>query len=307
MVKLSNKTSMRIISGSSNPELAAKIANKLNIPLVDTEISEFANGEKRVWIKEKLDGQDVIVVQSFSHPVDEHIMEFLLMLDALERMGARDVHVIVPWMGYSLQDKVFRPGEAIAAKVVARLISHAYVKRVYLIDVHNTSIPGFFDIPCSHLSAIELFAADVRERFDIKDIVVASPDFGGLKRARQFANLFDVPLVNIDKHRDLVTGKVTALGLHGRVKGKIVVLFDDVILSGGTVTEAGDMLKEEGAKEAHFFATHGLFTGTALANLAASSMDSITVANTIAHPNLPKKIQVLDLAPMMAETLEEWF
>lgn len=298
---------MRILSGTSNPELTAKIAQQLNIPLVETEISAFANGEKRVWIKEKLDGQDVVVVQSFSDPVDQEIMEFLLMLDALERMGARDVHAIIPWMGYSLQDKVFRPGEAIAAKVVAKLVSHAYVKRVYLIDVHNTSIPGFFDVPCTHLSAIELFAAKVRERFTIDEIVVASPDFGGLKRARQFANMFDVPLVNIDKHRDLKTGKVTAVGLHGRVTGKIVVLFDDVILSGGTVIEAGDMLKEEGAKEAHFFATHGLFTGEALSLLEASSIDSVTVANTIAHHNLPKKIESLDMAPMLAKTLEEWF
>lgn len=298
---------MRLISGSSNPELAKKIADKLNLPLVETEISSFANGEKRVWIKEKLDGQDVVVIQSFSDPVDEHIMEFLLMLDALERLGARDVHVVIPWLGYSLQDKVFRPGEPIAAKVVARLISHAYVKRVYLVDVHNTSIPGFFDVPCSHLSAIELFAADVRERFEVDEIVVASPDFGGLKRARQFASLFDAPLVNIDKHRDLITGKVTAVGLHGRVEGKVVILFDDVILSGGTVTEAADMLKEEGAKEAHFYATHALFTGQALANLEASSIDTITTANTIQHPKLPAKIRSLDLAPMLAKTLEEWF
>jgi len=298
---------MRILSGSSNLPLARKIAEQLQLPLVETEISAFANGEKRVWIKEKLDGQDVVVVQSFSHPVDENIMEFLLMLDALEHLGARDVHVVIPWLGYSLQDKVFRPGEPIAAKVVAKLVSHAYVKRVYLIDVHNTSIPGFFDVPCSHLSAIDLFAANVRERFDTDQIVVASPDFGGLKRARQFAGIFDATLVNIDKHRDLQTGKVTALGLHGRVKDKVVILFDDVILSGGTVTEAADMLKQEGAKEAHFFATHGLFTGHALADLEASSIDSVTVANTISHPKLPQKIQTLDLAPMLAETLEEWF
>ncbi|MBP7875412.1 ribose-phosphate pyrophosphokinase [Candidatus Woesebacteria bacterium] len=298
---------MRIISGTSNPGLAQKIADQLNIPLVETEISAFANGEKRVWIKEKLDGQDVVVVQSFSDPVDEHIIEFLLMLDALERLGARDVHVVIPWLGYSLQDKVFRPGEPIAAKVIAKLISHAYVKRVYLIDVHNTSIPGFFDVPCSHLSAIDLFAQNVRDRFDTANIVIASPDFGGLKRARQFAALFDVPLVNIDKHRDLKTGAVTAVGLHGKVSDKTVILFDDVILSGGTVTEASDILKEEGAKETHFFSTHGLFTGQALANLEKSSIDSVTITNTISHSKLPSKVQILDLSLMLGKTLEEWF
>ena len=298
---------MRIISGSSNPVLAKKIAQQLSVPLVDVEISAFANGEKRVWIKEKLDGQDVVVVQSFSDPVDENIIELLLMLDALERLGAKDIHVIIPWLGYSLQDKVFRPGEPIAAKVMAKLVSHAYVKRVYLVDLHNTSIPGFFDIPCSHLSASELFAEDVRSRFAVEDIVIASPDFGGLKRARQFAGLFDAPLVNIDKHRDLATGKVTAVGLHGKVTGKIVILFDDVILSGGTVTEASDLLKEEGAKETHFYSTHGLFTGQALANLEKSSIDSVIVTNTLHQASLPSKIKVLDLAPMLATTLEEWF
>lgn len=298
---------MRIISGSSNPALAQKIADHLNLPLVETEITAFANGEKRVWIKEKLDGQDVVVVQSFSHPVDENIMEFLLMLDALERLGARDAHVIIPWLGYSLQDKVFRPGEPIAAKVVAKLVSHAYVKRVYLIDLHNTSIPGFFDVPCSHLSANELFAANVKERFSTEEIVVASPDFGGLKRARQFAALFDAPLVNIDKHRNLTTGKVTAVGLHGNVTDKVVILIEDVILSGGTVTEASDLLKEEGARETHFFSTHGVFTGNALDNISRSSIDSVTIANTLAHPKLPAKIHELDLAPMLAKTLEEWF
>lgn len=297
---------MRLISGSSNPQLATLIAKELNIPLVETEISEFANGEKRVWIKEKLDGQDVVVVQSFSEPVDEHIMESLLLLDALERLGARDVHVCIPWMGYSLQDKVFRPGEPIAAKVVARLISHATVKRVYLTDVHNTSIPAFFDVPCSHLSAAELFAANVRERFDAKNIVIASPDFGGLKRARQFAGLFDASLVNIDKHRNLDTGKVTAVGLHGEVEGKIVILFDDVILSGGTVTEASHLLKEEGALETHFFATHGIFTDGAVERLDQSTIDSITITNTISHEGLPQKIRVLNLAPLIGETLKEW-
>lgn len=298
---------MKLISGTSNPELAKKIATQLAVPLVETEISTFANGEKRVWIKEKLDGQDVVVIQSFSDPVDEHIIEFLLLLDAIERLGARDVHVIIPWLGYSLQDKVFRPGEPIAAKVIARLISHASVKRVYLIDVHNTSIPGFFDVPCSHLSAMELFGNAVRERFDAEKIVVASPDFGGLKRARQFADLFGAPLVNIDKHRDLKTGEVTAVGLHGEVEGKIVILFDDVILSGGTVAEAAGMLKQEGALEAHFFATHGIFTDGAIERLEASAIDSITVTNTIAHAEAFKKIAVLDLAPLLATTLKDWF
>ena len=295
---------MRLIAGTSNHSLTQAIADRLNIPLVETEITKFANGEHRVWIKEKLDGQDVVVVQSFSHPVDEHIMEFLLMLDAIERLGARDVHVVIPWMGYSLQDKVFRPGEPIAAKVVARLISHAYVKRVYLIDLHNTSITGFFDVPSTHLSATDVFLDFARNQFDLSRIVVGSPDFGGLKRARAFATRLDVPLVNIDKHRDLQTGEVTAVGLHGEVEGKVVLLYDDVIMSGGTVVEASELLKREGAQETHFLSTHGLFTGNALERLQNSTINSVVITNTIEHRQLPDTIKVLDLSEKLASTLQ---
>ena len=149
-----------------------------------TEITKFANGEKRIWIKENVSGSDVVLIQSLSYPVDENIIELLLLIDALERAGAKDVHLIIPWLGYSLQDKVFRPGEAIAAKVVANLISNSNVKRVYLLDVHNTSIPGFFSIPTSHLTAMDIFVTYVKNNFAGSDLIVASPDFGGLKRAQ---------------------------------------------------------------------------------------------------------------------------
>lgn len=298
---------MRLISGSSNLGLAQALSHALNIPLVDVELSQFANGEKRVWIKEKLDGQDVVVVQSFSQPVDTHIVEFLLIIDALERLGAKDVHVIIPWLGYSLQDKVFREGEPIAAKVIANLISHSFVKRVYLVDLHNTSIPGFFSIPSTHISAMKLFADVAEHSFNKKDLVVASPDFGGLKRARQFADLLQVPLVNIDKHRNLKSGEVTAVGLHGDVKGKIVLEFDDIIVGGGTVIESADFLKKQGARAVHFYATHGLFVGTALQTLPSSQVDSVLITNTVAHEKLPNKITTLNIAPILASMLEEWF
>lgn len=298
---------MRLISGSSNTSLAQALSHALNIPLVDVELSEFANGEKRVWIKEKLDGQDVVVIQSFSSPVDTHIVEFLLIIDALERLGVRDVHVIIPWLGYSLQDKVFREGEPIAAKVVANLISQSFIKRVYLIDLHNTSIPGFFNIPSTHISATQLFADVAEHTFNKKELVVASPDFGGLKRARQFASILDVPLVNIDKHRDLKSGEVTAVGLHGDVGGKIVLVFDDIIVGGGTVIESADFLKKQGAKEVHFYATHGLFVGNALKSLPQSKINSILITNTVYHENLPHKIKVINIAPLLAQILQGWF
>ncbi len=297
---------MKLIAGSSNLPLAQKIAEKLNLPLVETDSSEFANGERRVWIKEQLAGEDVVIIQSFSAPVDEHIMEFLLLADATERLGARSIHAVIPWLGYSLQDKVFVPGEPIAAKVIANLVSTAHIDRVYLLDLHNSSTPGFFSIPSAHLSAMQLFIADIQTRFAGKELVVASPDFGGLKRARQFASSLGTDLVNIDKTRDLCTGEVTAVGLQGEVRGKVALLFDDVIVSGSTVVETSELLKQQGATETHFFATHGPLVESAIEKLSASSIDNIIVTNSIQHQRLPQNCTEIDISPVLISALQEW-
>ncbi|MEN8253541.1 MAG: ribose-phosphate pyrophosphokinase [Patescibacteria group bacterium] len=298
---------MKLISGSSNPNFAKSLAEELAIELIDVDINKFANDEKRIWIKDKVRGESIILVQSFSHPVDEHIIETLLLSDALERLGARHINIVIPWMGYSLQDKVFRDGEPISAKVVADLISNAYAKRVFILDVHNTSVPGFFSLPTHHLSAIDLFANYVKENYDLKDSIVASPDFGGLKKARAFANKLKLDLVNIDKHRDLSSGKVTAVDIQGgEVRGKNVLFFDDVIVSGGTVIEAARIMKERGAKDVCFFSTHGLFVKNSIKKLEESQVDKIIITNSIYHENLNGKIKVLDATPLFAEELREW-
>lgn len=297
---------MKIISGSSNIALASKIAQQLSLSLIDVEISQFANGEKRVWIKESVRGENICLIQSFSHPTDEHIMEFLLMTDALERLGARHISLLIPWMGYSLQDKVFRDGEPIAAKVVANLVSNSYVKRAFLLDLHNTSTPGFFSIPTEYLTATNLFAQYVRENFNLNESMIASPDFGGLKRARFFANQLNLDLVNIDKQRNLKTGEVTAIGVHGNVKDKIILIFDDCILSGGTVVEAAEILKKEGAKQVHFLSTHGLFTGEAKEMLQKSKVDSVVVTNSIHQVALPDKIKVIDVSQLFVDAISDW-
>jgi ribose-phosphate pyrophosphokinase len=250
---------MKIIAGSSNPDVAHKIAKHLQLPLVNTEITYFANGEKRVWVKESLKGQNVVLIQSFSHPVDEHLMELLLLADACERAGARNINAVIPWLGYSLQDKVFRDGEPIAAKVVANLISGAHIKRAFLLDLHNSSTPGFFDIPTQHLSASDVFSKYIHQHFSAENMIVASPDFGGLKRARMFAEKLGAPLVNIDKHRDLHTGEVESKSVNGEVEGKDIIIFDDIINSGSTIVSASELLKAQGAKSVHFCATHGIF------------------------------------------------
>jgi ribose-phosphate pyrophosphokinase len=297
---------MLLLAGSSNPTLAQAIAHELDIAQLAIEISHFANGEKRVWIQDSVQGQNVVLVQSFSAPADEYIMETLLIVDALERQGVRHVNLVTPWLGYSLQDKVFRPGEPIAAKVVANLISHAHIKRAFLFDLHNSSTPGFFSIPTHHLTAHQLFAEYVRDTIGLENAVIASPDFGGLKRSRVFANTLGLDLVNIDKHRDLRTGDVSALGMSGEVSGKKVILYDDVIVSGSTVIETAKLLASEGAAEVYFLSTHGVFTPGALEKLAASPLNKVVITNSIAHENLPEKIIQLDAAKLFADELRAW-
>lgn len=297
---------MKLISGSSNLNLAKKIADNLNIELVASKITKFSNDEKRVWIQDQLRGENVAVVQSFVKPVDEMIMETLLMIDALERLGVRHVSLVIPWMGYSLQDKVFRRGEPISAKVIANLISNAYVKRTLLMDLHNDSIPAFFDIPTNYLTALNLFADFAKDNFDLKQTVIVSPDFGGLKRARKFARMLELDLVNIDKTRDLKTGKVNAVDLHGNVKDKEVIILDDVIVSGGTVVESAALLKENGAKQVMFIASHGLLTGDAQEKIEQSQVDQVIITNSIAHDKLTNKISTLDISSVFSQALSKW-
>ncbi len=298
---------MKILSGSSNLSLAQNIAQHLGHQLIDVELSHFANGEKRVWLKETVRGENVILIQSFSEPADEQIVEFLLLTDALERAGARHINLVLPWMGYSLQDKVFRDGEPIAAKVIANLVSNVYIKRAFLLDLHNSSTAGFFSIPTQHLTAMNLFVAYVKKNFHIspEKFVVASPDFGGLKRAHIFAEELGLDLLKIDKRRDVHTGKVSSESISGDVTGKEVFIFDDLINTGSTIVSSAELLKNNGAKAVHFFATHGIFAENGYERIEKSLVDTVVVTNSIAQKN-GDKLRVLDTAPVFAEALTTW-
>jgi ribose-phosphate pyrophosphokinase len=297
---------MKVIAGSSNQKLASAISTELDIPELRVDLHFFPNGEKQVCINDEIQGENVVLVQSFSRPVDEHIMETLLMIDALERLGARHVNVVIPWLGYSLQDKAFRMGEPISAAVIARLISHAHTKRAFLLDIHNSSTPGFFSIPTHHLSATDMFVTYVKTTFKNHDVAVASPDFGGLKRANSFANLLDTELIKIDKHRDLKSREIVKMGLSGDVRGKTIILLDDVIVSGSTAMKAATLLKEAGAEAIYFMATHGIFTDDSIQQLAASDLDGVVVTDSIAHPELPPEITQLPTGPLFAAALRSW-
>ncbi len=302
---------MHIISGSSNPQLANELLEAIQkqtptSSLITCQIAKFANDEKKIWIKDKdkVHGQKICLLQSFSKPVDENIIETLLIIDALERLGAKEISVIVPWMGYSFQDKIFREGEAIAAKVIANLILSKLINRVFLLDLHNDSIPGFFSTASYHLSARDLFIAHLKKSYDLKDAVVVSPDFGGLKRARLFANQLELPLLNIDKSRDLQTGAVTAHALHGgEVVGKNAIVFDDAIMSGETVAKTAALLKKEGALQVIFIATHGIFCNNGVQTINNSQVDRVIISDSIWQQEKSNKIEVIKLAPLLAMNL----
>ena len=248
----------------------------------------------------------MVLLQSFSQPTDRHIIEFLLLADAVERAGAEEIIAVIPWLGYSLQDKIFRSGEPISAKVVADIVSHSFGKRIILLDLHNSSIPGFFSKPTVNLSAMHLLADHVKAQIEqIDQFVVASPDFGGLKRAFEFASYLDLPLVKIDKRRDLHTRKIIGMTLNGEVKNKKVLIFDDVIVSGGTVMRAAKILKQHGANQVIFLATHGLFVNDSLAQLEASAVDQVIVSDSIRQKNLPRKISQISVAKLIAQAVNK--
>ena len=282
------------------------MAEKLGVDQAQVEIGKFANSETKVWIKDEIKDETIILLQSFSQPTDKHIIEFLLLTDAIERAGAEEVIAVIPWLGYSLQDKVFRPGEPISAKVVANMVSASFIKKIVLLDLHNSSIPGFFSTPTAHLSAMKLLADHISNEInDPNQYVVASPDFGGLKRAFEFAERLNLPLVKLDKRRDLHTREIVGMHLSGEVKNKTVLLFDDVVLSGGTAGRAASVLKQHGAKEVIFLATHGLFVNDSLTKLQNSEVDRVIVTNSIRQENLPEKVKQISVAKLIAQAIKK--
>ncbi len=298
---------MKIFSGSSNEPLAKEIAIKLQVDLGKIELSSFANGEIRIWVKEDVKNQDCIVVQSFSNPSDKMIIEFLLMADALVRSGARKIFAVIPWLAYSLQDKVFRSGEPIAAKVIADLVSKSGISRLFTVDLHNPSIVGFFDLPVMHYSANLLFARYIQNRIT-NNAVVVSPDFGGMKRSRILAKELNLEQININKERHKKTGELTVHGVSGEVKGKTCLVFDDLINTGRTVAATAKILKNKGAKEIFFFASHHLYLKEALPIFQKSPINKIVITNSIYSPQKEswKKLEIISLASLLAEGIKKW-
>lgn len=296
---------MYIFGGTASTTLAKKIAGSTGNKPGDVEVTMFVNGEMRVWVKTKAVGRSAVIVQSFTIPVNGHIVEFCFLSDALYRMGVHDITAVIPWLGYSKQDKVFRPGEALSVKVIAKMIQVVPLSRILTFDLHNLAILGFFEIPVTNLSAKPLFIEYFSKKISDKTIVVA-PDAGAVKNSTAFAHELTLPVAYIDKIRNLTTGEVTVAGISRSVKDADILINDDMIVTGETLVETAKYLKREGAKSITVAATHHLYVPGAQDKIEKSGIDEVVVTDTIAKPAGEKsvKLTVLSVATLIADALK---
>lgn len=297
---------MKIFSGNSNLPLAEKIAEKLNTKLSSLEIHVFSDGEQRIRVIEKVVDEDCVVVQSTSAPVDENYMELFFIIDALKRSGAKSVTAVVPYLGYQRQDHVFRDGEAVSLEVVAKTLESVGADKIITFDLHSIKIPEVFNITISHLSALSIFAEKIKQ-IDGSDMVLVSPDEGGIRRIKLLsAMLGNMPVAVINKDRDLATGKVTSDGIIGNVKNKTVFILDDMISTGGTLKMASKLLKKKGAGKIFVFVTHAVLSGDFKNNLSSPEIEKVFTADTIFVPDdkIFPKLEILSVAEMIADSLK---
>ncbi len=298
---------MNIFSGSASKELAKKIAKSLGLKLSPVEIFVFPDGEKRIRIKENVLDKDCVIVQSASIPPDENYMELFIMIDALKRSGAKSIKAVIPYLGYQRQDHIFRDGEAVSLEVIAEILTKVGMTELFSFDLHSPKIPDIFSVPVHHLSALPIFAEKIRKEFDLKDIVLVSPDMGGIRRIKMISEMLgNIPFAAIEKNRDLSTGEITDDGLNGDVKGKIAIIVDDMISTGQTMVEAAELLIEEGASRVFVFATHAVFAKDAGKLLQHSRIERVVVSDTIDVPayNQFPKLEVLSISETAATALK---
>jgi ribose-phosphate pyrophosphokinase len=302
---------MYIFSGSSNKLLTEKIAKQLNEKVSPVEIFVFPDGEKRIRIIEKVLDKDCVIVQSASIPPDENYMELFIMIDALKRSGAKSVKVVIPYLGYQRQDHIFRDGEAVSLEVIAKILTTVGMTELFSFDLHSPKIPDVFSVPVHHLSALPLFAKKIKSAIShqpsaISDIVLVSPDMGGIRRIKEVAELLgNIPFATIEKNRDLSTGDIYDSGLTGDVRNKTAIIIDDMISTGITVVEAANLLLENGATKVIVFATHAVFAGDADTLLQKSKIWKVFVSDTIAIPKNKQfpKLEVISVAKVAAEAI----
>jgi ribose-phosphate pyrophosphokinase len=294
---------MKIFTGNSNPVLAAEMAESLNVSLGRAEVGKFPEGECKIKIHDNIRGADVFIVQSTCPPVNDNLVELLVMIDACRRASARRITAVIPYFGYARQDRKDQPRVPITAKLVANLITEAGADRVLTMDLHAQQIQGFFDIPLDHLVALPVLIEHFR-KLDIKNLSICTADVGGIKGAWKFAERMNVPLAIVDKKRS-GDDKVEALALIGDVKGKNIIIPDDMIATGGTLVNAAQFLRDNGAQDLYAACTHGVLSGAAVEKLKGAGFKEVIMTNTI--PLAPDKQQPnykqLSIAKLFGEAI----
>ena len=300
---------IKILAGNASKELAEKIAKQLNVPVLDCEVGTFSDGEICVNMNETVRGCDVFVVQSTNSPVNNNLMELLIMIDALKRASAGRITAVIPYYGYARQDRKAKARDPITAKLVANLIVAAGADRVLTMDLHASQIQGYFDIPLDHLLGGPLLSEYFNEK-NIEDLVVVSPDLGSVTRSRKFANSLngEVPIAIIDKRRPR-PNVCEVMNLIGEVEGKNVILLDDMIDTAGTIVNAVEAVKKFGAKDVYVCCTHAVLSGPAIERIENSSMKELVVLDTIQlqEEKQIEKIKVKSVAPIFAEAIDKIF
>ncbi len=296
---------MKIVACNSNRPLAEAVAAALNLPLTKASVRRFADMEVFVEIHENIRGEDVFVIQSTSYPANDNLMELLITCDALRRSSARRVTAVIPYFGYARQDRKSGPRTPISAKLVANLITEAGANRVLTMDLHAGQIQGFFDIPVDNLYAAPLFTRDIEQRYAGRDLMIVSPDVGGVLRARAIATRLKLDLAIIDKRRQQA-GISEVMNIIGDVRGRDCLLVDDIVDSGGTLVNAASALIAGGAKSASVYVTHGVLSGGAVARVASSNIEMLTVTDSILATEamrLADNVRQISIAPLLAEAM----
>ncbi|MEW5744363.1 MAG: ribose-phosphate pyrophosphokinase [Nitrospirota bacterium] len=296
---------IKLLTGNANRPLAAQVSGHIGVPLTDTVVNRFSDGEIMVQINENIRGCDVFVIQPTSSPVNEHLMELLLIIDALKRASAKRITAVIPYYGYARQDRKVQPRVPISSKLVADLLTAAGTRRVLTIDLHAAQIQGFFDIPVDHLYAAPVLLDHIKKS-EFRDLVIVSPDAGGVERARAFAKRLDASLAIVDKRREAANvSKV--MHVIGTVKDRDVILLDDMIDTAGTITQAAQALADNGARRVFAACSHAVLSGPALERITASVLEEVLTTDTIPlddKVSACKKLTVLSVSKLLAEAIK---
>lgn len=296
---------MKLVTGNSNRALAQAVASYLELPLTDCTVKRFADKEVYVEVHENVRGEDAFILQSTSYPANDNLMELLILTDALRRSSARRITAVLPYFGYARQDRKSAPRTPISAKLVSNLITQAGANRVLTLDLHAAQIQGFFDIPTDNLTAAPVMVRDIQDNYDVKNVMIVSPDVGGVVRARNVAGRIGANLAIVDKRRPRA-GVSEVMNIIGDVEGQTCIMIDDIVDSGGTLVNAAEALLKAGAKEVSAYITHGVLSEGASERIAASKLKELVVTDSIEETEAQRNagnIRRMSIAPLIGEAV----